>query len=295
MNLLNLPSGINNIEQGKSLSEWAVEYISLHNFTRENFNSHENFRGLSRREKDAIRYQIRKGATYTLTNNTSPKKTTIPRSARKPQIQTKSHRLKLAKIGLGVWISAFLLIDIAQVYLTKGASPLMAWQSAILVELCIVCASMSTRIDLRRVAYALFTYNVLIFGFMEVDLALNKSRILAASLSKLASNEEKISTLNQQLNEQAIAAKDNLKRLGSSHNKGYITSGTYSFERVSRTLMESSEKIKSEILSLDDEVKNLQNQNHSPFWIWISAMLYFLLRCILQYFSIRLLEQNATD
>jgi hypothetical protein len=294
MSIVNFTSGINKIEGSKSLSEWAVEYISVHNLTRENFNSHESFRMLPRREKDAIRYQIRKG-TPTGASKPVSKKPEMPRITRQPRPKNTINYLKVAKIGLGVWISCFLLIDIAKIYLTKGASPVMAWQTAILVELCIVCASMSPRLELRRVAYAFFAYNVLIFGFMEVDIALNNSQMLQSNLAQIYAKEAQIRTLNNQINEQDIASKDNLKRLGISHKLGYITSGTLSFERVSHSLKESSERAKGEVLRLEKEVANIQNQSHTPFWIWISAALYFLLRCLLQLYSIRLLEKkNAT-
>ncbi len=292
MSIVNFTSGINNIEDYASLSEWAVNYILTHKLTRENFNSHEEFRLLSRREKDAIRYQIRKGAPQPSSRNSSSKRVAISRSARLPPKEVKVDRLRLAKLALGIWISGFLLIDIANVYLNKGASPLMAWQSAILTELCIVCASMSSRMDLRRVAYALFAYNVLIFGFMEVDVALNRTKILNNNLAQMATKRERISNLKQQLSEQEIAAKANLKRLGKSHQLGYITNGTISFEKVSRNIKESSDNIKTEATRLEEEIRKLQDQSQAPFWIYISSILYFLLRCILQFFSIRVLKQQ---
>lgn len=292
MSIVNFTSGINNIEHHTTLSEWAVNYIFTHNFTRENFNSHEKFRLLSRREKDAIRYQIRKGAVHSPIRTPMLKRAPVSPPARLSRNEVKVDRLKIGKIALGAWISGFLLIDIANVYLSKGASPLMAWQSAILVEICIVCASMSSRIDLRRVAYALFAYNILIFGFMELDSALNKTKAIKENVAQVNLKAERLSILRQQLTEQAIAAKDNLKRLGHSHQQGFITSGTTSFEKVSKAIKESSERIKNEILSTEEELKILQRQNHTSFWIWISAVLFFLLRCVLQFFSICLLKNK---
>ncbi|MEZ4815541.1 MAG: hypothetical protein R3A80_10095 [Bdellovibrionota bacterium] len=292
MSIVNFTSGINNIEHYTPLSEWAVNFIFTHKLTRENFNSNEGFRVLSRREKDAIRYQIRKGVKQPSTRNSESKRAVVSRSAQTSPTEVKVDRLRLAKLGLGIWISGFLLIDVANVYLNKGASPLMAWQSAILVELCIVCASMSSRADLRRIAYALFIYNILIFGLMEVDAAFRKTKAVKNNLAKVEGKEERLRTLKQQLIEQAIASKDNLKRLGLSHQYGYITSGTNSFEIVSKTLKDSSENIKNEISSEEEAIKDLQERTHTSFWIYISAALYFLLRCILQFFSIRLLGQK---
>lgn len=102
MSIVNFTSGINNIEQQKPLSEWAAEFIYLNTLSRENFAATDVFRNLSRRQKDAIRYQLRKGQSV-------PKQTKVASSIRpRDRIETpepqKINLLKVAKFILSTWI-----------------------------------------------------------------------------------------------------------------------------------------------------------------------------------------------
>ncbi len=139
MSIINISSGINKIEGARSLSEWAVEFISQEKITRENHSDSESFRKLLRRQKDAVRYQLRKNrsSTYPVAKT----KQIAPHS-KKPTKVIPGLKSKF-KIALSIWISCFLLVEIVEIYAAKGLSLGFSWQAAILVELCIVASSLS--------------------------------------------------------------------------------------------------------------------------------------------------------
>lgn len=294
MNILELSknstSGIKHFEE-KPLSEWAVEFISEQKLSCENYGSAETFRSLSRRQKDAIRYQLRKGSVIPKTLRASAP--IRPRLAQGSSDPFKGFNfLTAGKIALGIWISIFLLFDIVKIYLSKGASPLMAWQAAILVEICIVSASLSLRSQLRNIAYALFAYNVLLFAFMEIDQVFVNASVARANHVLLEEKRGLIKNMKAQLVEQMAESSKNLKRLDAAHARGFITSGSLAFERVSSTLKVSNSALSAEINTLESEVQGKETSQHSSSWMYITSILYFLLRCLLQFFSIHLLDQR---
>ena len=283
-------SGINKIEDNKPLSEWAVEFIHEQNLSRESYSSHVGFRSLLRRQKDAIRYQLQKELRAKATR--SPKLA----PARQSITQKKTRNLTLnwittGKLSLGIWISVFLLFDVAKIYIAKGASPFMAWQAALLVEVCIILASLSRRKQLRRIAYALFVYNVLLFAFMEIDQVISKSAY--AEEARTISEDKRIllRKMKDKLTEQLDESTRNLKRLDSDHKRGYITSGSLAYEKISKSIATSSEKISSQISTLETELYSSEATEHSTVWIYVTSVLYFLLRSLLQLFSIILLKK----
>ncbi len=297
MNILELStdstSGINKIEEGTPLSEWAVEFIRDKSLNRETYASTNSFRNLTRRQKDAIRYQLRKRSRVTKgTENEKP-----PRARKLPQdaVTTKTSDIDLlaiAKIVLGFWISGFLLFDIANIYITKGATPFMAWQAAILVELCILVSSLSVKTHLRRIAFALFAYNILLFGFMELDQVTAKLSLAEKTKAKSSENEKILRTLKDQLKVQLTESTRNLARLDSDHARGFVTSGSNAFEKVSKSINSTSTLLAEQIETLDAKVQSAEAFRHGSLWIWITSLLYFLLRCLLQGFSIMLLKRE---
>ena len=100
MSIVNFTSGINKIEESKSLSEWAVEYISQENLTRENYGNCESFRNLPRRQKDAVRYQLKKYRN--LPNQVANKKPTTPNSLKATKVNPRPK--SQLKIALSIWI-----------------------------------------------------------------------------------------------------------------------------------------------------------------------------------------------
>ncbi len=292
MSIVSFTSGINQIEQERPLSEWAIEFIREHNLSRENFTHKEVFRSLPRRQKDAVRYQLRKCKEAQSSYANSP----IPRPKIKVDQKNppKQESFRIAKISLSIWISIFLLIDIVEVYVSKGTSSFMAWQAALLVEICIVSAAMSTRRELRRVAYALFVYNVFIFACMEVDQILAKATSLQANSMLLADKKDRLRSLKAQFVEHSQENSNNLRRLDAAYSRGFITSGTLAFERTSRAIQVNTNELSSKITDTEKEITNLTEARHSFFWIYGSSLLYFILRCLLQLFSIKLLGRRCT-
>ncbi len=289
-------SEINKIEKERPLSEWAAEFISRYKITRETDRSAEIFRNLTRSQKDAIRYQLRKWQT----SPSSVKGLQHSRTRTLPQTrlyikEPNLNWLSTVKIVLGFWISGFLLFDIAKIYITKGATPFMAWQSAILIEICIIFASLSTRPKLRRLAYFFFAYNILLFAVMEVDQLLAKREAVASSRIVLEEKQELSRSLKNQLKLQILETTNSLKRLDLDHARGFITSGSAAFEKVSNNIRASNKSLSEQIAELNNEILETRTSQYEVFWLYVVSLLYFLLRCVLQFYSIHLLDRRQCD
>lgn len=281
MRIVNFASGINKIEEHLPLSEWAVKYISSNKLTRGNHSSLDVFRKLNRNQKDAIRYQLRK-----LSHSSKPAEVTH-------QQKNKSiNYLLAAKIALGIWISAFLLFDIPKIYMTKGASPFVAWQAAVLVELCTLISSLSTKAHLRRIAFALFAYNASLFAVMELDQVFTRIAAEQRKKSEFEDNQAVLKLLKVQLKEQLSESSKNISRLNSDHARGYVTQGSVAFERVSKSINSTSTILSQKIEKLESEIQKNETAQRGSLWIGITSFLYFLLRCLLQGFSILLLKRE---
>lgn len=290
MNTIKSTSGINSLERNKPLSEWAVEFIQRHSLSQNSFGEAEVFRSLARREKDAVRYQMKKRKA---TRGVGSKDRSIKNTAKKSSnVPSSFDWLKFVKIALSVWISTFLLFDIVGIYLDKGASLPMAWQAAILVEICIIGASMSQRDELRRVAYALFFYNVLLFGFMEFNSVSQQLSVLSLNRAKIIEKESQKAVLQKQLIEQQNASSHSIRQLQLDHRRGYVTSGTNAFESVSSTLNANIAKLRDNLESIEKEMITLSSSTDKKCTVWLVSILYFLMRCLLQLFSIQLLRKR---
>ncbi len=289
---LDFTSGITNIERKTSLSEWAIEFIKAKDLIRETYTIDEAFRNLPRQQKDAVRYQLRKlGAqdspvSHSVPRSGPPSRTTVKRG-------TKTFRsLLIGKLVLGAWISGFLLIDIVKIYEAKGATSIVAWQAAILVELCLVLASLSHKSRMRKIDYALYCYNSILFAVMEIDqISIRNSQLSA--VRRLADEKAGfLIVMKDQLKEQLSEHSKTLKRLELDHSRGFVSSGALAFESTSKAISANKLQLEAKISSTETEIESLTQSSHSKFWIFATALLYFSLRCLLQFFSIGLLDPD---
>ena len=299
MSIVNFTSGINNLEERKSLSEWAVEFISENKISRGNIFHSTAFRNLSRRETDAVRYQLKKDPnSEKLRVMKTPKTTTEPVATlptAKLKVSKKSNEAKILvmlKIALSIWISGFLLVDIVKIYTAKGMSPALAWQTALLVEVCFFVASICQTQRIRKIAYCFLFYNAFLFGFSEVS-QLMEIQQTNAQIEKSIFEKARIKQdLTTHLKDNARFKQKGIEKMSQLLDKGYVSMASSALSRLntSTSITESAatqqlKKLTDEILEQEHMMKNINAQ------ILISAF-YFLLRCLLQLFSIYLLKPN---
>lgn len=283
MSILNIKNKstneIKSFEKPIPLRIWAVGFIEKNKFTRDNFTSQKVFKELTRRQKDAIRYQLKKAYFANFNRHE-----TAVKSAKKEQGRLTYY----GKIFLSIWISLFLMVDIVDVYILKGASVLMAWQATVLVEVCILVAASSKNVQLTRVAKLLCAYNILIFAFMEIN-SIQVSRVeIEHSRKNIAAKRQEIKELNLHLPAIRSEINSSTSRMKEMYKKGYITSSTNSFEKIEAVLKERERLTKQNMQEAEKYVLNEQNTK-SLLWLIVSSILYFLLRSVLQFFSLRLL------
>lgn len=287
MSIVNFTSGINKIEETRSLSEWAVEYISSYKLTRENYGKSEGFRVLSRQQKDAIRYQLRKATPV------------MPRSAIRtdrvvvtPNAAGSRNRKRVAglRIGLSVWISCFLLMDIIKIYSDKGLSPSFAWQVAILVEVCILVASLCHEERLRKIAYAFFIYNAALFAFSEVTKIIRIHDQNNYNSKKLSENYRKKDDLSAALKSMNKFRDKSFSEMSKLVGKGYVSSVSNAVTRINSGLNISEQNTQSELRTLEKEISEYESEMENLFAKGLISFLYFVLRCALQLFAIWLLK-----
>ncbi len=286
MSIVNFTSGINKIEEQKSLSEWAVEYISQENFTRENYGNCESFRNLPRRQKDAVRYQLKKYRN--LPNQVARIKPTTPNSPKATKVNPRSK--PQLKIALSIWISCFLLIDIVQIYTNKGLSPFLAWQTAILVELCIFAGSLCKEKRIQKTVYVFLLYNITLFAFFEAsEIYKTKDRndqISKAIIEKQSSKVE----LSKGLATASTFHERSLGGMSKLIGKGYVSTVSNAVSKLNSSLSTKENATMTRLRKLEDEIKVLEMERKNIFLVGAISFLYFFLRCVLQVFSIWLLR-----
>jgi len=296
MSIINFTSGINNLEAKKSLSEWAVEFISENKISRGNIFHSTAFRNLSRRQKDAIRYQLKK--------DTKPEKANvikIPKAAEtvppsKHQAGSKpmeaSKLFELFKIALSLWISGFLLVDIVKIYTAKGMSPALAWQTALLVEVCFFVASICQTKRIRKLAYCFLFYNAFLFGFSEVSQLQGIQQTNAQIEKSIAEKEHIKQSLTTHLKDNDRFKQKGFEKMSKLLDKGYVSIASSALSRLTSSTSSTENAATSQLNKLSEEIieqgRLLKNINAQ---IIISAV-YFILRCVLQLISIYLLKPN---
>ncbi len=296
MSIINFISGINNLEAKKSLSEWAVEFISENKISRGNIFHSTAFRNLSRRQKDAIRYQLKKDPKPEKANVIKIPKAaeTVPPSKHqagsKPMEPAKL--FELFKIALSLWISGFLLVDIVKIYTAKGMSPALAWQTALLVEVCFFVASICQTKRIRKLAYCFLFYNAFLFGFSEVSQLQGIQQTNAQIEQSIAEKSQVKQALTERLEDNARFKQKGFEKISKLLDKGYVSMAYSALSRLNSSTSSTENAATSQLKKLSEEIieqgRLLKNINAQ---IIISAV-YFLLRCILQLFSIYLLKPN---
>lgn len=287
MSTVNFTSGINNIEHYASLSEWAVNYIFTHKLTRENHINSEHYRNLPRRQKDAVRYQLKKG-NFSTSNNR------IAKARNEASKVPPSNSLFPLRIGLSIWISCFLIADIVQIYSAKGLSPWLAWQGAILIELCILAASTSSECRIRKLAYIFFIYNALLFSFSEINHLLqikNRDDLRRESIHEA---HERIKELNKSTKAAILFRDRTLSQMSNLISKGYISSASNAISKITNSTTSKEMEIAHEIKSLQLFISKQKAEREYIITTSLVSFLYFFLRCGLQIFSILILSLDRT-
>jgi len=291
----NSTSGINCIEQNGSLSEWAVEFIKCENITRETVKTNARFHSLARREKDAVRYQLKKHTGLPLRGGPAPlKREPVPPRPAKPASQKMSQWTlrRGLMVGLGAWIAVFLLNDIVGIYQAKGLGPWVSWQAAILVELCIFMASIGTDKRLHRLALCLVAYNALVFGCVEVAAVFSQHDTNLRSGELAESKERQIKNQQGKIEAKSLNGKKALDHVSFLISKGYVSSGSSAFEKLSTITSDSERSAEETLAKLEIELGNIKSNTKSTLIVATTSTLYFLLRCLLQFFSVWLLRSR---
>jgi hypothetical protein len=274
MEAIKNPSGINTFQS--SHSAWAEDFIRSENVTSGNFSQSESFRSLTRSQKDAVRYQFKKQSSGKSFSTTA----TVPKTFNQTPIRNQApiKWLQRAGLALGLWISFFLMRDLVEFYQLKGLSFIWALQLALVVELALFFASISSKRVLRACAYGLLFYNASIFILLQItqanqqkeDVNLRQEKIQGTSRSILDLEKEKA---------------QNLKRLDTLFERGIVTSG-------SKAIAELNAKIDSQIQERRlwlEELEKAHTGNLGQVFT-IGTILMIVVRLILQLISIELFK-----
>jgi hypothetical protein len=267
-------SGINAFHS--SLSSWAENFVHCENVTSENFSRSESFRSLTRSQKDAVRYQLKKQNAGKI----FPATATVPKTFKEAPIlsQASSNWLQRAGLTLGLWISLFLMRDLVEFYQIKGLTFTWALQLALVVELALFFASISGKRVLRGCAYGLFFYNASIFILLQITQANQQREIVNVRQEKRQGASRSILDLEKE-------KVQNLKRLDILFEKGIVTLG-------SKAIAELNAKIDSQIQERRlwlEELEKAHTGNLDQVFT-IGTILMIVVRLILQLISIELFK-----
>ncbi|MEZ4814426.1 MAG: hypothetical protein R3A80_04365 [Bdellovibrionota bacterium] len=259
-----------------ALSSWAVDFIRSEGITSENLARSEKFRSLPRSQKDAVRYQLKK--------QSAGKKISVSAASAKLVRVSSFESRKMPKrwiqrgsVGLGIWISVFLMRDLVEFYEIKGLSFVWALQLALVVELALFFASVSGKRLLSICAYALLFYNASIFVLLQTTKAHQQRESSVIHKNKMQETQQEIRELEKQRAE-------NLRRLDKLFSKGMVTSGT-------RAISEMNAKIDKEVWEREQWIEKegkLISNGSGHYGFTLGTLLMIGVRLILQLVSIEL-------
>ncbi len=274
MEAIKNPSGIKTFH--RSLSSWAEEFVRRENVTSGNFSHSESFRALTRSQKDAVRYQLKKQNS----GKSFPSTAAVPKTFKQSPIRSQAPEnwLHRAGLALGLWISLFLMRDLVEFYQLKGLSFTWALQLALVVELALFFASISNKRVLRACAYGLLFYNASIFILLQVTQANQQSEIVSLRQEKMQRASRSILDLEKE-------KAQNIKRLDTLFERGIITSG-------SKAIAELNAKIDSQIHERRLWLEELEKAHFGNLGqiFTIGTVLMIVVRLILQLISIELFK-----
>ncbi len=260
----------------RSLSSWAEDFIRSENVTSENFSRSESFRALTRSQKDAVRYQLKKQNA----GKSFPATAAVPQVFKQAPIRSQDPRkwLQRAGLALGLWISLFLMRDLVEFYQQKGLSFTWALQLALVVELALFFASISSKRVLRACAYGLLLYNASIFILLHVTQANQQREVVNVRQEKMQGASRSISDLEKE-------KAQNLKRLDILFERGIVTSG-------SKAIAELNAKIDSQIHERRLWLEELEKAHFGNLGqiFTIGTVLMIVVRLLLQLISIELFK-----
>ena len=268
-------SGINALHS--SLSSWAEDFIRSENVTSGNLSRSEGFRSLTRSQKDAVRYQLKKQNVGRMPTATT---TAVPKTFKAASARSHAPKswLQHAGFALGLWISLFLMRDLVEFYQLKGLSFAWALQLALVVELALFFASISSKRVLRVCVYGLLLYNASIFILLQITQA--NQQLEVAKLS-----QEKMQIVSRSILDLEKEKAQNLKRLDSLFERGIVTSG-------SKAIAELNSKIDSQVQERRFWLEGLEKAHTNNFGqvFTIGTILMIVVRLILQLVSIELFK-----
>lgn len=274
MEVIKNSSGINTFHS--SLSVWAEDFVRRESVTSGNFSHSECFRTLTRSQKDAVRYQLKKQNA----GKSLPATAGVPKLFKQAPIRSQAPRnwLQRAGLALGLWISVFLMRDLVEFYQIKGLSIIWALQLALVVELALFFASVSTKRVLRACAYGLLLYNASVFILLQITQANQQIETMKLRQEKIQGTSQSIVDLE---NEKA----QNIKRLDALFEHGIVTSG-------SKAIAELNSKIDSQIQERRLWLEELEKAHTSNLGqvFTIGTVLMIVVRLILQLISIELFK-----
>lgn len=267
-------SGINTFHS--SLSAWAEDFVRCENVTSGNFSRSESFSKLTRSQKDAVRYQLKKQKTA----KSLPATAAAPKPFKLEPIHSQSPRSWIQRAGLvlGLWISIFLMRDLVEFYQIKGLNFVWALQLSLVVELALFFASISSKRVLRACAYGLLFYNASIFILLQITNANEQREIVNLRQEKMQDANRSILGLEKE-------KAQNIKRMDTLFERGIVTSG-------SKAIAELNAKIDSQIQERRLWLEKLEKEHTGNLGqvFTIGTILMILVRLILQLISIELFK-----
>ena len=276
---------INHIEEKAPLCEWAVKFIDFHQLSIDSFTNADAFKQLTRRQKDAIRYQMKKKRAQS-----------YHETGCRPRARVKGNQLSrayIAKCFVSIWITVFLIIDLVGIYQAKGMSLLVSWQAAVLVELCIIACAIDSRKLLQRLGVLLYIYNLLLFGQSEISqyrLVKEQNQIIDTQVQSKRRVQAKLQEQIERLTEREEQIFDSYKE---AFGRGMITASSKAFNQMNSRISEDKEKLRNKILELEGSLETRSKEIKPAISAGIRGLLLFLMRAALQICSICFLRRGG--
>lgn len=154
-NSAEIQPGINNsAKKYSSRKDFALSFIKKTKVNLTNFSSHEAYKFLSKNEKDAVRYYLKKDDSYS--KELAPKKTTKKKTKKREVLELKTASVLMIPV---ICSECIILTFSYLFYMDLGFSLAISLMAAISVEIFFMASSGSTKLFLRSLRWVIFCYS----------------------------------------------------------------------------------------------------------------------------------------
>lgn len=199
--------------------DFALNFIQNNRISLENFSSHPLFPGLTKNEKDSIRYYLKKESPKKIIE-TSKKSRGVEKQKKKQS--TKGLSLLLIPIGA---VEAAICLLSAKFYLSLGLSPILAYTLALAVESFYMASSAMSNFKFQILRLLILGYSIFTVAYSNLTTDSNLIKERETVAYQITQKEQELASLGGSLKSLNLEKSVFLNSLEAYNKEKYISRG----------------------------------------------------------------------